>query len=300
MAALDDLEELRTLVLVVEAGSLSAAARVMQVTSNAVSLRVMRLERNLGTRVLNRSTRAVALTPEGKLLYVRARRVLDELDAARAELTTSRNSLSGSVRVAIPGGACSSGVLRGLQRMLGTHPELKLQVRIVNTPIDPVSGGFDIALHVGVLKDSGLVARRLARVSWALAAAPAYAAIYGLPSSVADLANHTCLRLAGDIAQNEWTLEDTQGRAITVAVTGQFEADDSRILGDATYAGLGIGLRPERELSAAVAAGTLIHVLPDFRFAALDVHALMPRGISKLPRVSKFLDLLSDVLREEA
>ena len=300
MAALDDLEELRTFALVVETGNLSAAARILQVTTNAVSRRVMRLERNLGLKLFNRSTRAVVTTAEGSALYSRVRRILDDLEATRAELAVGRDSLSGSLRVAIPGGACSLGVLRGLAALLRAHAEFELQVRVVNGPVDPISGGFDVALHVGPLKDSALVARRLARVSWALAAAPVYVSQFGLPQSVSELSSHTCLRLAGNSPQNEWLLEDAQGHEIAVPVFGRFEADDSRVLGDATYAGIGIGLRPQRELATAIAAGTLVAVLPTYRFAALDIHALLPSGLSRLPRVSRFLELLGEVLREDA
>jgi DNA-binding transcriptional LysR family regulator len=300
MGALDDLDELRTFALVVEAGNFSAAARILQVTTNAVSRRVIRLEQNLGLKLLNRSTRAVVATAEGRILYARVRRILDDLDLARGELAAGSQSLTGSLRVAIPGGACSPGVLRGLASLLHAHPEFKLQVRVVNGPVDPISGGFDIALHVGPMKDSALIARRLARVRWALAASPSYAAHNGLPQNVAELASHTCLRLAGDYPQDLWMLEDDQGREFSVPVFGQFEADDSRVLGDATYAGIGIGLRPQREIAAAVAAGTLVAVLPEYRFAALDIHALLPSGLSRLPRVSRFLELLGGVLQEDA
>ena len=300
MDALDDLEEIRTFALVVESGSLSSAARLLSITPNAVSRRVMRMERNLGIKLFRRSTRAVSVTSDGRALYTRARRVLDELDAAREELSAGRDDLTGSIRVAIPGGACSIGVLRGFAGLLDQHPDLRLQVRVVNTPVDPVGAGFDIVLHVGPLRDSRLVARPLLKASWALAAAPSYVARHGNPRRVADLANHACLRLAGDLPQDEWQLVDKAGKIEAISVTGAFEADDSRVLGDATYAGLGIGLRPERELDAAVKSGTLVRVLPDYRFAALDVYAVMPKGISKLARVTRMLGLLADVLREEA
>lgn len=300
MNALDDLEEIRTFALVVESGSLSSAARLLGVTPNAVSRRVMRMERNLGVKLFRRSTRAVSVTSEGRALYARARRMLDELDAAREELSSGRNDLAGPIRVAIPGGACSIGVLRGIAELLDQHPDLRLQVRVVNVPVDPVGAGFDIVVHVGPLKDSRLVARPLLKASWALAAAPSYIARHGTPRRVADLTKHACLRLAGDLPQDEWQLVDRSGKIETVRVTGSFEADDSRVLGDAAYAGLGIGLRPERELDAAVRSGTLVRVLPGYRFTALDVYAVMPKGTSTLSRVSRMLGLLTDVLRERA
>lgn len=299
MPALDDLDELRTFALVVESGSLSAAARLLQVTSNAVSRRIMRLERNLGVMVLRRSTRAVSVTAEGRALYVRTRRALDELDAAEEDAQGGRETLRGSLRVAIPGGACSQGVLKGIAGLLYANPEIRLEILVANVEVDPIGGGFDVVLHIGQLRDSRLVARRLFTVSWRLAAAPSYFANRPTPRQPADLSGHVCLRLASNPPQDQWRLVDARGLIHEVGVTGNFEADDSRVLGDAAYAGIGIGVRPEKELDAAIKAGTLVRVLPEYRFESFEVYALMPKGTSRLSRVCRFLDLLGEALRRE-
>lgn len=299
MPALDDLAELRTFALVVEAGSLSAAARLLQVTTNAVSRRVMRLEKNLGVKVLRRSTRAISVTSEGRALYVRTRRALEELDAAEAEVHAGRDTLRGSIRLAIPGGACNPGVLKGIAGLLKEHAEIQLEILVANGAVDPIGGGFDVVLHVGQPDDSRLVARLLFKASWCLAAAPSYFVNRRLPKTPSDLSDLTCLRLASNPPQNEWRLVDAKGRVQVVNVTGNFEADDSRVLGDATYAGLGIGVRPEKELSQAVEAGTLVRVLPQYRFETVEIYAVMPKGAARLPRINKFLDLVGEVLRQE-
>ena len=300
MQALDDLDELRTFTLVVEMGSLSAAARLMQLTTNAVSRRVIRLEQNLGVKVLRRSTRAVSVTAEGRVLYAHARRALEELRFAEESIKSGLNGLQGSIRVAMPGGACSLGILSGISGFLEANPELRLEMLVVNTPVDPIAGGFDVVIHVGPPKDSRLSARRLHSVSWVLAAAPRYFASRRKPKTPSDLSEHVCLRIASNPPQNEWHLTDAQGNVETVQVAGNFEADDSRVLADAMYAGLGIGLRPEKELAAAVEAGTLVRVLPRHRFGSMEVYALMPKGTSRLARVSTFLDFFSELLKKEA
>ena len=300
MQALDDLDELRTFTLVVEMGSLSAAARLMQLTTNAVSRRVIRLEQNLGVKVLRRSTRAVSVTAEGRVLYAHARRALEELRFAEESIKSGLNGLLGSIRVAMPGGACSLGILSGISGFLEANPELRLEMLVVNTPVDPIAGGFDVVIHVGPPKDSRLSARRLHSVSWVLAAAPRYFASRRKPKTPSDLSEHVCLRIASNPPQNEWHLTDAQGNVETVQVAGNFEADDSRVLADAMYAGLGIGLRPEKELAAAVEAGTLVRVLPRHRFGSMEVYALMPKGTSRLARVSTFLDFFSELLKKEA
>ncbi|MBL0726608.1 LysR family transcriptional regulator [Piscinibacter sp. HJYY11] len=298
MGVFDNLEDLKTFVQVVECGSLSAAARALQVTVNAVSRRVMRLEMNLGVKLLRRSTRAASVTDEGRLLYERARQVLAVLDAAEEEVRGTGGALKGLIRVGLSGGACSVAVLGGIGQLLDEHPDLRLQVLITNRAADPIGGGLDIALHVGPPQDSRLVARHLARASWLLAAAPSYfAAGREMPRSPDDLRAHRCLRIASDVAQDHWTLTDASGTLHRVAVRGNFESDDSRALSDATYAGIGIGIRPQRELLDAVARGTLVHVLPEYRFEPLDVYALMPSGTARLPRMSAFLDSLEQVFK---
>lgn len=300
MKALDDLEELRTFALVVDLGSLSAAARHLQVTTNAVSRRVMRLEQNLGVKVLRRSTRAVSVTAEGRVLYAHARRALEELQSAEDEIKSGLDGLKGAIRVAMPGGACSPSILSGISGFLEANPEVRLEMLVVNTPVDPIGGGFDVVIHVGPAKDSRLVARRLHTASWSLAAAPRYFVSRRRPKAPSDLAEHVCLRIAAHPPQNEWRLIDQKGNVESVRVAGNFEADDSRVLADAMYAGLGIGIRPEKELAAAVEAGTLVRVLPRHRFGSMEVYALMPKGASRLARVMRFLDFYSGLLKLEA
>jgi DNA-binding transcriptional LysR family regulator len=300
MPVLNDLDELRTFTLVAEAGSLSATARTLQLSTNAVSRRIMRLEGKLGVKLLRRSTRAVSLTAEGRGLYGRACRALDELLAAEEEARAGADAFSGPIRLAIPGGACSASVLGGLASLLRAHPRLQLEMRVANAEIDPVGGGFDVVLHVGLPRDSRLVARHLFSAAWQLAAAPTYFENRKRPSTPQDLSGHCCLRLAGPQPQKEWRLVDRAGHVHVAAVGGNFEADDSRVLGDATYAGLGVGVRPAKELAQAVKAGTLVRVLPQYCFAPVDVHALMTKGTARLARVRGFLDIFAKVLQEEA
>jgi DNA-binding transcriptional LysR family regulator len=171
---------------------------------------------------------------------------------------------------------------------------------VVNAPVDPIGGGFDVVIHVGPPKDSRLNARHLHSVSWALAAAPRYFVSRPKPKTPSDLSEHVCLRIVSNPPQDEWSLIDVKGNVETVRVAGNFEADDSRVLADAMYAGLGIGIRPEKELAAAVEAGTLVRVLPRYRFASMEVYALMSKGTSRLARVSTFLDFYSELLKKEA
>lgn len=296
LVAFDRLEDLRTFALVVDSGSLSAAARTLQLSTNAVSRRIQRLEEQAHARLLNRTTRRIHLTDEGRMLYARCARIVAELDAVEEELHPSGDPLRGVVRLAVPSGVPVRHLLESIAKVLSSHPQLTLQLRISNVPLDPIATNVDVALHVGPVPDSSLIAQPLASVSWVLAASPAYVTRHGLPRNPAELEAHQCLRLLADRPQRTWDLIDRRGRRVKARVGGAFECDDSRVLGDAIYAGLGIGVRSEEDLARGLAERTLVHVLPHYRFGAFEVTALVPPGRLKVPRVAAFVALLREVI----
>lgn len=296
----DRLDDLRSFALVVDAGSLSAAARTLQVTTNAVSRRLQRLEAQAGVRLVNRTTRRLSLTDEGRVLYARCARVIAELDAVEQELHPAGDPLQGVVRLALPSGGVTRELLAGIAGVMAAHPQLAVKLRVVTVPVEPIAGGVDVALHVGPVADSSLVARKLATWSWVLVAARSYARRHGLPRRPEDLIDHQCLRLLGDRPQRTWALLDRRGRRVTARVGGAFECDDSRVLGDAIYAGLGIGVRSDAELAAGLAADELVQVLPGYRFGAYDLYALVPPGRARVPRIAAFIALLQETMRRAA
>ena len=294
------LDELRAFTAVYEAASFTAASKRLALTTNAVSLRVQKLEAGLGARLFVRTTRSVAPTEEGRAFYARVVRVLAELEGAEEDLRPRSDGLRGSVRIAVPGALATGPLLERLRALLAEHPALVVQMRVSSTPVNIVSEGLDLAVVVGQPPESTFVGRLLGRVHWVLAAAPAYLDARGRPRSPKDLASHQCLRLLSSPAQDEWTLVDPRGREITVPVRGGFEADDSRALGDATYAGLGIGVRPKGECARAEKEGRLERVLPKYRFQPLDVYALVPKGRIRVPRVAACLEALRAAVLELA
>ncbi|TAK28626.1 MAG: LysR family transcriptional regulator [Myxococcaceae bacterium] len=296
--SIDSLDELRAFVGVADAGSFTAAARRLGLTTNAVSQRVQRLEAALGVRLFVRTTRSVALTDEATVLHGRVSRVLADLEAAEAELHPKDEALRGTVRIALPGQIATGAFLGRLREVLEAHPALNVQTRVVNGPVSLAAEGLDIALVVGQPPETSFVGRLLGRANWVLAASPAYLDLHGRPRTPRDLSDHRCLRLLASPPQREWTLVDRRGRETVVRVDGNFEADDSRTLGDAAYAGLGIGIRPARECRKAAKAGLLERVLPGHRFQPLDVYALLPQGRGRIPRVAACLDALRAAVGE--
>ncbi len=292
------LDDLRMIVAIVEGGSLTEAARRLGLSINAVSRRLAGLEAEAGLRLVQRTTRSQRITEAGERLYRRALGVLVQVDQAEAELAEERGEPVGPVRVELSSAAITEGLLLRVRDLLVAHP--RLQVQLLVTQRAPNLGPeLDLALVVGAPPDrAGLVARRVAMARWSLCAAPAYVARYGLPQAPEALIEHAALRLHGASPQETWTLDGPRGARITVPVRGGFEADDSRVLGDATYAGLGIGVRPAGELAQAVAAGRLVEVLPGWTFAALPVYLVFPGGRERLPGVRVVAEALEAALRE--
>jgi DNA-binding transcriptional LysR family regulator len=288
---LDNLEELRTFVQIVEAGSLARAASALAVSPNAVSRRLAQLEERLAHRLIHRTTRRMAVTDEGQRLYQRCRHVLDELEEAERELVGS-DGLDGTLRVALHAGVVGATLVGGLARLLAETGRLRLQVRVISGPADPIRERLDLALYVGKPPASSLVAVALPTVSWGLAAAPAYVALHGKPRAPTELAQHQCLRVLREPPEAHWHLSRGTGRARRFAISGRFETDDGGLLTAALYAGIGVGLRPRPEIEAAVRAGTLVAVLPAWQWAATPLYALLPPGRQRLPAVRRLLEVL--------
>lgn len=293
-----DLDDLRLIAAVTETGSLTRAAARLEITLNVASRRLQRLEASAGVRLVQRTTRRLALTEAGERLYRHAVAALAHVDAALADLGDERAEPVGTVRVVLPSSAVTEGLLGRLGRLRGDHPRLQVRLLVTARP-GPLAPDVDLAVSVGAPPDqAGVAARRAASIRWALCASPAYVATRGLPCTPADLTSHECLRFRGDAPQSVWTLEDDAGERVSVPVSGGFESDDSRVLGDATYAGLGVGIRPGRELEAAVAGGRLLRVLPGWWFATTPVFVVGPPARQRLPAVRVVADALTEALLE--
>jgi DNA-binding transcriptional LysR family regulator len=297
---LPSLIDIEAFVTVAETGSFTNAASRLGLSGNAVGLRVQRLEHALRVKLFVRTTRHVALTDEGERYLARIGPLLTEMQAAQEDMATRGDAMRGAVRIAIPGGVATEPFLDRLVTILDAHAALSVQIAVKNFTPNVAMDGLDIALVVGQLRDTSFVGRRLGQVTWVLAASPDYLDRHGTPRTPADLAAHRCMRLFTHPPQTEWVLLDRKGKETVVSVGGNFEADDSRLLGDATYRGLGIGLRPSGELKLAVKTGALRHVLPGYRFQALDVYALLPKGRAKLPRIAVCLDALREAIDQIA
>jgi DNA-binding transcriptional LysR family regulator len=294
---IDSLPDLATLVAVVEGKSLTAAARQQGVTVNAVSRRLQQLEQALGVTLVERTTRRCAPTEAGLRLYRKAVLIFDELLQAEADVQQAQSGIEGEVRLALPVAAVTRELLTRLEQLLAENRGLRLDLSIDSAYL-PGEGGIDVALITERPPDSlALVCRKIGVHGWGLAAAPSYVKKHGLPRAPGELSSHACLRFRGEVPQITWTLTGARGKQVTAKVGGAFECDDSRILGDATYAGLGIGVRPEQELAEAVKRKALVHVLPGWRFGERPAYLLTTSGRRDLPRVRAVADALEAAVR---
>lgn len=293
---LESLDELRTYVAIVDAGSLAGAAATLGVTPNAVSRRLGVLEQRLGRRLLDRTTRRMSVTDEGRRFHARCEQILGAAEEAEREVAGA-NGLTGTLRVSVHADMATPGVLLALGELLERSTALSVQLRVANRFVEPIRGGLDLAIHLGKPPPSSLVAFPLGFLVWTLAAAPAYTARRGLPRSPDQLIRHECLRVLRERPETSWALTRGGGATQRFEIGGRFETSDATALALALYGGLGIGLRLQPEIDAAVRAGTLVAVLPAWHSARMPVFAMVPQGRAKLPGVRALIDVLRAATR---
>lgn len=277
---LSNLGDIRVFAQVVGSNGLSAAARVLGIPANTVSRTLSRLETELGVRLLQRTTRTLSLTEEGRAFHERALQVLASVEEAESVVQRRSSGLSGRVRLAVRTTTVQFDLVPDLTKLLEHHPTLRVQLIVTDDEVDLISAGLDLVLRVGALPDSVLASRHLGDVTFVLAAAPAYVKRRGSPRVPQDLASHECVRALGARPQTTWNLEGSGKRSVDALVGGRFECNDVRAQAAAIYAGFGIGLRPAGEVRRAARDGTLVRVLPNWQLAPVSVRVVLPpRGI---------------------
>lgn len=292
---MDRIGDIALFLRVLDLGSISAAARSLDLSTAVASQRIKRLEAGLGVRLLHRTTRRLHATPEGALLAEQGRVLVEDLDALASGLRDAGVGVAGTLRVTMSASFGRQYVSPLVPQFLAQHPRVRLSTHLSDQVIDLVSEGFDLAIRIGALDDSTLVARRLAPNRRVLCASPDYLARAGIPTSPHDLARHECLLLVGSGGrQDTWRLRDPDGgpdRA--VRVHGRYESNYGELLRDAAVAGLGIALHSTWHVADDLRAGRLRIVLPRHRPHDTAIHAVMPQRRLVPPRVRAFVDFLA-------
>lgn len=261
---------------VVEEGSMTGAAKSLGMTPSAVSQHISQFESLLGLTLLHRSTRRLSLTEAGEVVWQGCRALQQTLNETELRLSEVRDSLLGDVRITAPVGMAGQPLAMALSPLLQAHPGLTIQIIADDEKRDLIAERIDVALRVGCLPDSTLVARKLGETRMRLCAAPAYLARKGTPRTPADLAAHDWL--CGDMVGNGLLLlMDEKGSEHRVKFKARVICNNVLPLRQFALAGQGISLQPEAEIGEYLAKGRLLELLPGFRLAPMEIHAITPQ-----------------------
>jgi len=295
---MDDISSIRVFLEVVDAGSFSAAARRLGVTPSAVSRHVSQLEANLGARLFSRTTRKQSLTEAGELYLAHTRHIALDIEAARQAVAGLSEVPSGTLHVAAEPDFASTLIAPLVPAFLERYPHVGLRIAMSANLVDLVDGKFDVAIRVGHLEDSSLIARRIAVSPSRLYASPAYLARHGAPAHPADLAGHACLSFRVGASRVRWRFRTDEG-LLDVELRGPVKVDSISFLLKMALAHQGIVMIPAFMVGDSVECGALVAVLPDFPVVPQDtpVSAVYPHNRHQAPKVRAFVDHVAAHLR---
>lgn len=293
MPKLPDFEGLAVFAKVAELHSFAAAAAELKLSKATISKAVSRLEKRLGTRLFNRTSRRLALTEAGRRLAARASQLLTDAEAAEDDIQAQSSQPRGLIRLAAP---MSFGVLHVAPLMaefLMLYPEISLDLHLSDALVDLVGEGFDAALRIAALPDSSLVAKRLCKVRVHLLAAPSYLARHGRPRHPLHLALHKCLGYAYLATPDVWRFGNAKGEVASVRPEGPLRVNNGDAMLPALIAGLGLGVLPDFIAGEAMRSGLLETVLDDWSLPAGALHWLTPPGGPRPRRVEALGEFFS-------
>jgi DNA-binding transcriptional LysR family regulator len=289
---MDRMASMAAFTKVVGAGSFSSAAREMQVSQALVTKQIQELESWLGARLLNRTTRRLSLTEIGTGFYERAARILEAVEEARNAAGALQTAPRGRLRINAP---VSFGLLHlapVITDFLQRFPDVSVEMLVNDRLVDLLEGEFDVGVRIGRLRDSSLIARKIAPVRLVVCAAPNYLAQHGAPRTPDDLANHNCLEYTYFETRGEWRLLDPAGKEVVVPVSGRYLANNADVLRTTAIAGGGIILIPTFIVGDDLRAGRLVRLMPDYPPPEQGLHALYPPGRHLSAKVRSFVDFL--------
>ncbi len=287
----DRFAEMQSFVRVADLGSFTRAARELGLTPAAVSKQVRALEERLGARLLNRTTRRVALTEMGAAYRERARALLAEVEAAEAAVTRLQEAPRGTLRLNAPLEFGRTHLAGPLADFAAAHPALQVHVDLTDRFVDLVEEGYDLAVRIAALTDSSLVARRLAPCRRVLCASPTYLAVHGAPRRPEELRGHEGIDYAHTLGR-EWPFRAARGR-VTVSVPARLRTNNGELMRRLALAGLGVALLPTFTVADDLRAGRLVEVLPGQLDADTTISAVYPHRRLLEPKVRLLVDHLA-------
>ncbi|BEV06715.1 LysR family transcriptional regulator [Methylophilus sp. DW102] len=290
-----DFNEAAVFVRVVQAGSFSAAARQLGLPTSTVSTRVARLERRLGVTLLQRTTRRLHLTEAGSLYFEHASTGLGYLMEAEAALDEARQQPQGTLKMTAPADLGDALLGHLLAETQARYPALSLELWLTERYVDLVAEGVDVAIRMGELRDSSLIAKSLGTIQWALFASPAYLQQAAPINSPVELAQHPCVQFT-PMGRHHWELQRGTNE-IRVPLPGQVLVNNIGVVKTMVESGQGVALLPTFICQAAVRQGGLQRLLPEWRGQADAVHLVYPKQRFMPPKLRGFIDLAVTALK---
>ena len=289
---MDRLSEMQAFVAVVDQGGFTGAADRLGVSKSAISKQVSALEARLGARLLNRTTRRVSATEIGQLYYDRAQGVIQSAEEADALVAHHQDSPRGLLKISAPVSFGIRHLSPVISAFLCKYKDISVDIALDDKRVDLIDGGFDMAIRIGHLEDSALVARKLATTPICCVASPAYLERNGTPQSVADLARHQVLRYTISDSISLRRLRTRTGEDLPVGPGGRISANNGNMLMDAAISGLGIIVIPTFFIGEALERGDLVEILQDDPQPPATIHAVYPPGRYVQPKTRVFIDFL--------
>ena len=290
-------EELEAFVSVVDSHSFSTAADKLGVAKSSLSKRVSELEKRLGVQLMQRTTRKLSLTDSGKHFYQRALNLLADLSEAEQIVSDAQSGLIGKIKLTAPLGLGVGRLSVPIADFMQLHPRIEIDLDLNDRQLDLVDEGFDLAIRVGDLQDSSLIARRLTSTGFAVCASPTYLKTHGEPKHPSELVGHEVLVYSNVSATHQWSFDD-QGKRVSPRVKSRMCANNGEVLANLARHGLGIVNGPLFYLQAFIDNGELIQILNDYPRKEAGIYAVYPPGRLVSRRVKMLSDHLLAYFRE--
>jgi DNA-binding transcriptional LysR family regulator len=290
-----DLNRIAVFARVVDEGSFTKAAQALGVPKSSVSRSIALLEEELGTRLLQRSSRKLNATEAGAAYYAQVTGALSAIDQANACASEQRKVPQGMVRITTPHNSASDVFIPIFARFIEKHPTITIDLVLTGRFVDLAEEGFDLGIRAGVIRDQSLIARKITDVRHGLFASQAYVKRHGAPETIGDLAKHACVIFRGSRGRVTWTLHSGQ-RVETIEVAGNLSVDEMSAAGSAMMAGAGIALLPPFSCARAVADGEVVRLLPEWVGPSTPVNLIYPSARLVPQRVVVVRDYLLEEL----
>ena len=291
---MNEFSQISAFVAVVECQSASKAAEKLGVAVSAVSRRLKELESGLGVQLLQRTTRKMHLTEAGEKFYRRCNRLLEDFDEAKQEASSAATELGGTLKIATPLSFGVAHLSPAIAAFMHLHPQIKIDLDMSDRRIDLVEEGLDLAIRIGTLEDSSLMAKRLASVRHVVCASPSFWQQHGEPATPEALTQLPAL-CYGNLSQPDvWNYRDLEQNKVSIKVPVRMQATNGDALVEAAVAGLGVLCEPSFIVHGAVERGLLTPVLMDYQWYSMNIYAVYPQTRFVPARVRAFIDFLAE------